>query len=200
MKIDIRNERPEDQYKVEKMTREAFWSQEQVDKMNIGATEHYLVHILRDKIALPELNLVACIDNEVVGHVLVNRDCYVVNESTKTEVLSLAPLTVAKPYQNQGIGTLLMNYCIDLARKTEYPAIIIYGHPNYYPRFGFKDARIYDITTETGDNFEAFMVLELHQGALASIKGRFIMSELFDEDKYLPKAIAFDKEHFSFFE
>lgn len=197
MKIEIREERAEDRFDVEKMTREAFWNQEQYEKMNIGATEHYLVHILRETIAVPKLNLVALLDGQIVGHILLNRACYVIDGDQKTEVLSLAPLTVAKAYQNQGIGTLLTNHCIQLAKKTDYPAIILYGHPAYYPRFGFRNAEAFEITTDKGENFDAFMVLEMHPGSLKNIKGRFVLNRLFDEEQYLPDAVTYDKMYFS---
>ncbi len=46
-------------------------------------------------------------------------------------------------------------------------AVIIYGNPDYYRRFGFKNARLFGITTAKGANFEAFMALELYKQVIA---------------------------------
>ena len=48
---------------------------------------------------------------------------------------------------------------------------MIYGHPEYYPRFGFKNAGEYKVTTPDGKNFDAFMICELYNDSLNGITG-----------------------------
>jgi predicted N-acetyltransferase YhbS len=75
-----------------------------------------------------------------------------------------------------------MNYSIDQARQLGYKAVILFGNPNYYQRFGFKNAKAYGIQTSTGENFEEFMALELYNGALNGISGKFHADEVFNVD------------------
>jgi len=65
------------------------------------------------------------------------------------------------------------------AREMSYPGIILFGHPEYYPRFGFKNAKVFSITTKQGENMEPFMALELVTGSFEGIRGKFYEDEIF---------------------
>ncbi|MDR9778396.1 hypothetical protein RJJ65_38300, partial [Rhizobium hidalgonense] len=58
--------------------------------------------------------------------------------------------------------------------------IFLYGSPDYYPRFGFEDARRWGVTTADGSNLDAFMGLELTSGALADAAGRLRESGVYE--------------------
>lgn len=60
-----------------------------------------------------------------------------------------------------------------------FKAVIIFGNPQYYQRFGFVNAGKYGMTTAAGENFDAFMALELFEGALDGIRGKFIEDNVF---------------------
>jgi hypothetical protein len=60
-----------------------------------------------------------------------------------------------------------------------YPAVLIYGDPRYYSRFGFRCAEKYDIQTSDGKYACALLALELKPGSLNNIAGRFIESDAF---------------------
>jgi predicted N-acetyltransferase YhbS len=94
-------------------------------------------------------------------------------------------------YQGQGVGGLLITHTMDLAREMGARAILIYGDPDYYGRFGFVQAEKYGI--RTADNIYAVPLLarELVQGALAGMRGRFIENKIFDIDANA--AAEFDK-------
>ena len=62
--------------------------------------------------------------------------------------------------------------------------IITFGEPDYYPRIGFKTCDNFNITTSNGKNFDAFMGIELVEGGMKGIKGKFYGSEVFEN---LPK-------------
>ena len=85
----------------------------------------------------------------------------------------MGPLSVLPAYQRRGIGSQLLQETLDKARKLGYKAVIIFGNPGFYERFGFKNAQQFMIQTSSGENFDVFMALELQEGALDGISGKF---------------------------
>jgi putative acetyltransferase len=85
------------------------------------------------------LSLVAEIDNKIVGHILFF-PIKIISQENEYETLSLAPMSVLPTYQKMGIGSKLIEYGIKAAKKAGYGSIIVVGHPDYYPRFGFAPA------------------------------------------------------------
>jgi len=83
--------------------------------------------------------------------------------------LALAPMAVVPMRQRQGIGTRLLNESIARLSRTKYEAVIVVGHPDYYPRFGFSAELAKKIASPYAG--EAFMALELKDGALAGEAG-----------------------------
>lgn len=175
MNISIRPEEENDFKSVEYMTREAFW-----DLYKPGCNEHLLVHKVRKVPAfIKELDLIACDKDRIVGNIIYSKAKVINKENTEFEVLCMGPIAVLPSYQKQGIGSLLMEHSIEKARQLGYKAIIIFGNPDYYHRFGFRNAGEYDIQTSAGDNFDAFMALELYNGSLKGISGKFYEDEVF---------------------
>jgi predicted N-acetyltransferase YhbS len=82
--------------------------------------------------------------------------------------------------QKQGIGSLLIEHTINVAKAMGYKAIVIFGHPAYYHRFGFENAKNFGITTAAGESFEEFMALELYKGGLQGISGKFYADPAFE--------------------
>jgi len=177
MEIFIRPENEEDYYIVENLTREAFWKP---DKKPIGCDEHYLLNKLRQSSDfIKELDYVALADNKIVGHIIYTKSRIIDSDNNEHETISFGPISVLPEYQKKGIGTKLINFTFKKAKEMGYRAVIIYGHPEYYPRFGFKNAKDYNITTPEGKNFDAFMICELFEGALNGITGRGYESSIF---------------------
>lgn len=179
MNVSIRLEEENDYRKVEFITREAFWN-----VYKPGCDEHLIVHKIRKVPAfIKELCFVACVDDEIVGNIIYSR-AKVINDSIKEfEVLCMGPIGVLPFFQGQGIGSLLMNHSIEKAKELGYKAIIIFGNPNYYHRFGFTNAKEYGIQTSSGESFEAFMALELYDGGLNGISGKYYEDEVFEIEK-----------------
>ncbi|MCF0147210.1 MAG: N-acetyltransferase [Clostridium sp.] len=184
----IREENEEDYFDVEYMTKKAFWN------LHVpGCNEHYLVHILRESNDyLPELSRIAVINGKVVGTIMYSK-AYVIDGVNKREVLTFGPLCVEPKYHNKGIGKALLETTMDLARKAGYKAIIIFGEPGYYPKFGFKTCDNFGITTKDSDNFDAFMGIELVKDGLKDVKGKFYESDTFEE-LFPEKVEEFDKK------
>lgn len=179
MTISIRLEEEKDYKDTEFMTREAFWN-----VYKPGCDEHLIVHNIRKVSAyIPELSFVACDDGKIVGNIVYSKAKVIDHSGKEFELLCMGPIGVLPTCQNQGIGSMLMNTSIEKARLLGYKAIIIYGNPNYYHRFGYKNAKEYEIQTSKGENFEEFMVLELYDGALTGITGQFYEDKVFDVEK-----------------
>ncbi len=185
-KIDIENivlreERPEDFRKVEELTREAFWN------VHVpGCNEHYLVHILRgaeDFIA--ELDLLAEIDGEIVGNIIYARSLVIGIDGTVFPVLTFGPLSVLPECQKRGIGRKLIEFSTERARRMGYSAVLIYGDPEYYSRFGFAAAEKFNIRSSQGLFAAALQAYELFPGALNGVSGRFEEGTAYEIDSDL---------------
>lgn len=188
MEITIRKEQVSDWHEAEIMTKAAFWN------LHVpGCDEHYLVHLLRtDAKYIPELTRVAEVGGRVVGAIYYTKSTIRCGESA-TEVVTFGPLCVAPEFQKKGIGGKLLTETMQLARELGYKAIIIFGEPEYYPKFGFITCDNFGITTKEGKNIEAFMGIELVKGSLNSVHGKFYEAEVFE--KLTPEKVAeYDKD------
>jgi len=169
--ISVRPERPEDRPAIFDVNRQAF-AQE---------NEARLVEALRESSAfIPELSLVALEGSRIVGHILFTR-ITVRDESEAHEALALAPMAVLPEFQKRGIGSALVRRGLDEARGLGHRAVIVVGHPDYYPRFGFAPARALGINPPFEVPSEAFLALELLPGALSGIRGVVKYPPPFDE-------------------
>lgn len=180
MIIHIRKEVPADYRVVEEVVRDAFWG-----AMNHPTCdgEHLLVHKLRNMpVCIPELDLVAEVGGRIVGHVIYSTAQIVTDEGKSIEVLTFGPFSVHPDYKRTGVGSALMHHSIEEAVRLGYRAILFYGHPDYYPRFGFHRASEYGITNPNRRSFDALMAMELYDGALEGITGKFYESDVFDID------------------
>ncbi len=189
MNIKLRLETPANYRAVEELTREAFWINTDCRPY---IDEHFLVHKLRrSKAFVPELDYVAEVDGRLVGNIMYARSKVVTPEATEHEVLTFGPLSVLPEFQNKGIGRALMLATFEKARELGFTAIVIFGHPDYYPRLGFRQAGEFGLTTSGGNTYPPFMAMELIGGALSGISGRFYEAEAYDN---LPQeeVLAFD--------
>ena len=173
MKIILRPEEERDYRRVEEVTREAFW--------NVhfpGCDEHLLIHHLRnEKEFVKALDFVALHDDVIVGNIVYVETKIRDSNNTEHRILTFGPVSVLPEYQNKGIGSKLINHTVALAKEVGYKVILIYGDPEYYKRFGFKESKAYKITNADRKYPAALLVLELYLNALAEIKG------IFDEGK-----------------
>ncbi len=134
-----------------------------------GSGEANAIEQLRDRDAVT-LSLVAVIDNRVVGHLLFS-PATIESPDQAWPAVGLAPLSVLPDFQRQGIGTALMNAGLEECRRLGHERVVVLGHAEYYPRFGFVSAYPHGITNEFGVTGDAFMILELCPGAFKGITG-----------------------------
>ncbi|HEY9404017.1 MAG TPA: N-acetyltransferase [Pyrinomonadaceae bacterium] len=157
--IIVRAETPEDVVAVHQVNEAAFGRVE----------EAALVDALRAA-ARPYISLVAEVGGRVVGHIFFSPVTLETEERPHT-LLGLAPMSVLPEYQNQGIGSRLVREGLSECRRAGCDAVVVLGHPEYYPRFGFVPASRNGLSCEYPVPDEAFMVAELTPGGL-SAQGR----------------------------
>ena len=166
--LTLRRPEPSDHRTVDLLTREAFWGTE-----GPGCNEHLLVHRLRDAASfVPELDWVAERDGVVVGHIVYSR-ARVVGPDRAWDVLTFGPLSVLPQHQGSGVGGALMRHTLAEAARLGHRAVVVYGHPDYYPRFGFRRGADVGITAPGGVTFDALMALPLVDGGLEGVRGEF---------------------------
>jgi len=129
------------------------------------------------------ISLVALARERIVGHILFTP--LQIEGSPKQVVVAsgLGPMAVLPEYQRQGVGSLLVRAGLDSCRASRTDAVVVIGHPEFYPRFGFVPAVTKGLRCEFEVPPEVFMVLELRAGALDA-SGGFV--------KYRPEFSAFE--------
>ena len=188
MNINVRLETEDDYFKVEELTREAFWN-----LYAPGCDEHYVCHILRDhKDFIKELDYVAEVDGNVVGSIMYTDSYLISDELEKVKIVSFGPLCVRPDYQRKGIGTALIEKTKSLVEKRNIPAIAIYGDPHNYCKHGFKNGIDYKVSNMDGEYPLGLLVLELQPGFFGTKKWKLKQSDVFNVDN--EKVIEFDKK------
>lgn len=137
-----------------------------------------LVDRLRQR-AQPTISQVAVVDDTIVGHIFFSPVHIAKRDDLK--VMGLAPTAVLPAYQRQGIGSALVRSGLTVCQALGYGAVVVLGHPSYYPRFGFVPTDrtglrcVYDVPVE------AFMMLELQPGYLQDVQGIVTYHPAFDD-------------------
>ena len=191
--LHLRNEREHEHFDVESITREAHWQNGWEITPQICDT-HLLVHRLRKCPSyVPALHYVAELNGKLVGHIMYCSSKIVDEQGKAHEMLTFGPLSTLPAYQNQGVGKALMYFTFGEAREMGYRAILIFGHPDYYPRVGFKRASEFNITDAQGKTYDPFMAYPLYDSALEGISGRYYIDPAYD-DLSQEDINAFDKK------
>lgn len=134
-------------------------------------TEQFLVERLRKSNAfIPELSLVAEVDDKIVGHILLTK-LKIKNKLNEFDSLALAPVSVLPEYQGKGIGGKLIIESHKKAKELGYNSIILLGHETYYPRFGYKQANQFEIEFPFEAPRKNCMAIELVECALKGVNG-----------------------------
>jgi len=138
-----------------------------------------LVDNLRKR-GIPLVSLVSEEAGELIGHILFT-PVLLVGSENNLNLKGLAPMAVAPHHQKKGVGSALVKAGIEVCRAMDTDALVVLGHPNYYPKFGFKSASEFNVKSEFNAPEEAFMVLELKPGVLDGHRGVIMYHKLFKE-------------------
>jgi putative acetyltransferase len=130
------------------------------------ATEADLVDALRDQVR-PLVSLVAEDDGAIVGHILFSP--MTLPSRPDLRIMGLAPMAVVPARQRQGIGSALAKAGITACRDLGCGALVVLGHAEYYPRFGFVPASRFGLRSEYDVPDDVFMAMELTPGALRGL-------------------------------
>jgi putative acetyltransferase len=153
----VREETPDDLEAIRDVQRVAFGR----------GDEARLVDALRDG-GYARLSLVAQECGRVVGHIFFS-DLPIVTQAGTRDALALAPLAVLPARQRQGVGSRLVREGLRVGAAAGHRIVVVLGHPDYYPRFGFS-AQLAE-RLKAPFSGPAFMALELVPGALADVTG-----------------------------
>lgn len=179
METTIRLETEHDYFKVEELTREAFWN-----LYVPGCDEHYLCHILREhNDFIKELDYIAEIDGKLVGSIMYSKSMLIGDNQEKVEAVSFGPLCVHPDYQRNGIGTALIEKTKQIVQNKGIPAIIIYGDPHNYCKHGFKNGIDYNVSNMDGEFPLGLLVLETKSGFFGNKKWKIMQSDVFNFDR-----------------
>lgn len=159
MLITIREESPNDVEAIRKVNQQAFGQ----------VQESRLIDALRANKGFL-LSLVATLNDRVIGHILYS-PVYVSNNGDKIIGAGLGPMAVLPEYQHQGVGSKLVDIGNQMLQKSGFPFIVVLGHPEYYPRFGFRPASAYGLKCKWDVPDDVFMVLIMDQSKMETISG-----------------------------
>lgn len=138
-----------------------------IRRVNLGAfegtTEADLVDALREQ-ARPIVSMVAEDTGAIVGHILFSP--VTLSSLPDLRIMGLAPMAVLPDRQRKGVGSALARAGITACRDLGYEAVVVLGHAEYYPRFGFVPASRFGLRSEYDVPDEVFMARELTPGAL----------------------------------
>jgi putative acetyltransferase len=132
------------------------------------AAEADLVDRLRESVAC-FISLVASRDDAIIGHILFTP--VALGSCNELKLKGLGPMAVTPGEQRSGVGTLLVNAGLRRCREAGSGAVCVLGHPEFYPRFGFRPATHWQITSEYDVPADVFMLAELQPGYLRDYRG-----------------------------
>ena len=157
--MNVRKEKDSDKDNIWKVNAEAFETE----------AEANLVNALRDS-GISFISLLAEEDEEIVGHILFT-PVELIGDDPGLKLMGLAPMAVLTELRKKGIGSQLVKTGIEKCLTQGFDAVVVLGHAEYYPKFGFVPSVKYGIKSEYDVPDEAFMVLELKEGSLKDKKG-----------------------------
>lgn len=168
--ITIRQETPDDYAGVIELTAKAF----ETMPFSEGDEDKLVDRLRKAPTFIPELSLVAELDNQLVGHILFT-PLVIDNGQQQFQSLVLGPVSVLPEFQKQGIGGQLIVAGHQKASNLGFQSVILIGHPEYYPRFGYKTASGFGLKVAMElPSDDVFMAVELIENALSGVSGMVV--------------------------
>ena len=135
--------------------------------------------LFKSKEFIPQLSIMVHDQEELIGYILFTQ---LPIKGSSHQSLALAPMAVSPNRQKQGVGSALIKYALEQAKQLGYTSVVVLGHAEYYPKFGFVPAAsTWGITCPFPVPDEAFMALELQENALKGVRGEVIYAPAFSE-------------------
>jgi putative acetyltransferase len=178
--LKIRESKPADLTRVLQVEGQAFEDDEGPEIVDL------VKGLLSDPSAMPLLSLLAEDDERTVGHILFTKARFT-NYIDSVSAVILAPLAVTPSAKSQGIGGQLIKEGLRRLSESGVELVFVLGHPEYYPRHGFKPAgelgfeATYPIPNENAD---AWMVQELQPGVIDRVNGKVICADVLNHPKH----------------
>ncbi len=164
--MNIRQSEQHEANRIIDLVRQAFANEPYSDQ-----SEHELVaRLFKAEDFIPELSIIAEVDEVLVGFILLT-PITIAGEEGVYESLALAPVAVLPAHQNTGIGSKLIRYAHDMASANNHKSIVLVGHEDYYPRFGYELASKFGIRVPFEVPEINVMVVELEADSLEGING-----------------------------
>jgi len=177
--IKFRQEQTNEFRETETMLRDSFWN-----GFAPGCVEHYLMHIMRPHSKfVTSLDMVAVENGKVIGCAAYLEETIKTDDGSAYTILCLGPIAVHPKYQKQGIGGQLIEFTRQKAKKLGYNAIILYGDPGYYSKYGFVPAKNYKIRTSENKFASVLQICNLTGNTIPS--GMYIENEIYNVDMSL---------------
>lgn len=150
-----------------------------VNKAAFGTSaEANLVSALPKQVT-PVVSLVAEDDGAIIGHIMFSP--VVILEHPGLKIMGLAPVAVVPEHQHRGVGSSLVRAGLEACKRLGFGAVVVVGHPKYYPRFGFLPASGVGIGCDYEVPEDTFMILELRPGYLQGRSGTARYHAAFDK-------------------
>jgi putative acetyltransferase len=108
--------------------------------------------------ANPFISLVAERENHTIGHILFTP--VTLENGKNLHLMGLGPMAVLNQFQNQGVGAELVTNGLIKCKQENVDAVVVLGHPNFYPKFGFTPSVHYKIKSEYNVPDDVFMIYE----------------------------------------
>ena len=159
LSVVVREERPEDIEAIRALNQQAFGQPQ----------EGRLVDALRANGGVL-LSLVAIVAGRGGGHIVYSPVALGTGQQ-QTLGAGLGPMAVLPEYQRQGIGGKLIETGNRKLRATGCPFVVVLGHPEYYPRFGFRPARGDGVKCEWEVPDSVFMMLIMDPVKMTGVSG-----------------------------
>jgi predicted N-acetyltransferase YhbS len=166
---------------IKKETQEDYEAIDEVNKLAFDQEfEGQMVRKIRNgQNFIEELSLVAFDETTVVGHILLSK--IKIEGEREHETLALAPMAVKPEYQQKGIGKKLVRAGLKKAKDLGFGSVIVLGHSDYYPQFGFQKASQWNIKCPFNVPDEAFMAIQLIPGDLEDKGGSVVYPKEFED-------------------
>ncbi|MDO4565597.1 MAG: N-acetyltransferase, partial [Clostridia bacterium] len=131
---------------------------------------------------IPELDFVLEEDGKIIGHIMYVKAMLASADGTVKNILSFGPFTIHPDYQRKGYGRKLLSHSLEKAKDMGYDTVVIFGNPENYACYGFKNCKKYNISLEGNVYPVALLVKELVEGALGKKEWKYMGSSAHQPD------------------